>query len=104
MKEVGASKRLGHLIEGESLLNDGSAFVFFLIFFDQYVGIERSDGETVAFFLELVFVAILIGIAFGIALTVLLALIYRCVALLSCVLAVLGEVQQVILCEDCKQT
>ena len=26
MKEVGASKRLGHLIEGESLLNDGSAY------------------------------------------------------------------------------
>jgi NhaP-type Na+/H+ or K+/H+ antiporter len=34
MKQVGASKRLGHLIEGESLLNDGSAFVFFLIFLD----------------------------------------------------------------------
>ena len=32
LKEVGASHRLGTVIEGESLLNDGSAFVLFLIF------------------------------------------------------------------------
>mmetsp|Transcript_10966 Transcript_10966/g.28178 ORF Transcript_10966/g.28178 Transcript_10966/m.28178 type:complete len:790 (+) Transcript_10966:143-2512(+) len=32
LKEVGASKRLGTIIEGESLLNDGSAFVLFRIF------------------------------------------------------------------------
>eukprot|EP00873_Tetraselmis_striata_P035094 jgi/Tetstr1/455358/TSEL_042192.t1 len=32
LKDVGASKRLGTIIEGESLLNDGSAFVLFLIF------------------------------------------------------------------------
>ena len=32
LKEVGASKRLGTVIEGESLLNDGTAFVLFLIF------------------------------------------------------------------------
>ena len=32
LKEVGASKRLGTVIEGESLFNDGSAFVLFLMF------------------------------------------------------------------------
>ena len=32
LKEVGASKKLNTLIEGESLLNDGTAMVFFLIF------------------------------------------------------------------------
>mmetsp|Transcript_3517 Transcript_3517/g.9404 ORF Transcript_3517/g.9404 Transcript_3517/m.9404 type:complete len:332 (-) Transcript_3517:223-1218(-) len=29
LKEVGASKRLGHIIEGESLVNDGTAIVVF---------------------------------------------------------------------------
>ena len=31
LKELGASKKLGLLIEGESLLNDGSAFVLYMI-------------------------------------------------------------------------
>ena len=31
LKELGASKRLATLIEGESLLNDGSAFVLYVI-------------------------------------------------------------------------
>lgn len=30
MKELGASKRLGHLIEGESLLNDGTGMHIFI--------------------------------------------------------------------------
>jgi len=34
LKEVGASETLGTVIEGESLLNDGTAFVFFLVFRD----------------------------------------------------------------------
>lgn len=29
LKELGASVRFGHLIEGESLLNDGVAMVFY---------------------------------------------------------------------------
>ena len=33
LSEVGASKKLGTVIEGESLFNDGSAFVLFLMFF-----------------------------------------------------------------------
>ena len=31
-RQVGASKKLGIVIEGESLLNDGTAFVLFLVF------------------------------------------------------------------------
>lgn len=82
MKEVGASKRLGHLIEGESLLNDGSAYVFFLIFYEMYTGTDRSSGETVWYFLKLILVAAAFGVAFGLALTVLLALVYRCRAVI----------------------
>lgn len=33
LKELGASRRLATLIEGESLLNDGTAMVVFLVFF-----------------------------------------------------------------------
>lgn len=81
MKEVGASKRLGHLIEGESLINDGSAYVFFLIFFDMVIGEGRSGGATVGYFAQLVVVAALIGAAFGVATTVFLILVYRYVPL-----------------------
>lgn len=34
LHELGAPKKLAHLIEGESLLNDGSAVVFFFVFLD----------------------------------------------------------------------
>lgn len=47
MKEVGTSQRLGHIIEGESLLNDSSVYVFFLRSVDMYTGAERSNGEHV---------------------------------------------------------
>ena len=34
LKELGASKRLATMIEGESLLNDGTAMVIFLVLLD----------------------------------------------------------------------
>ena len=39
LKELGASKRLSTLIEGESLLNDGTAMVVFLVLLDIVKGI-----------------------------------------------------------------
>lgn len=77
-KEVGASKRLGHLIDGESLLNDGSAYIFFLIAFDMVKGVERSNAATVGYFFRLCFGATGVGLAFGVALAVILLFIYRC--------------------------
>jgi NhaP-type Na+/H+ or K+/H+ antiporter len=38
LKELGASKRLSTLIEGESLMNDGTAMVVFLVLFDMVEG------------------------------------------------------------------
>jgi NhaP-type Na+/H+ or K+/H+ antiporter len=35
LKDLGASKKLGTLIEGESLLNDGTAMVVFLVLYDK---------------------------------------------------------------------
>lgn len=42
LKELGASKKLGTTIEGESLLNDGTAIVIFMVFFGALTG--EADG------------------------------------------------------------
>ncbi|MEZ4938086.1 MAG: cation:proton antiporter [Crocinitomicaceae bacterium] len=50
LKELGASKKLGTLIEGESLLNDGTAIVIFMVIFTGITGV--SDGNTFDGFIE----------------------------------------------------
>lgn len=60
LKELGASKRLTALIEGESIMNDGTALVLFLLFLSQVTG-EASDGNL---FLEFIRVSVG-GIAIG---------------------------------------
>ena len=44
LKELGASKRLSTMIEGESLLNDGTAMVVFLVVLDIVEGNETTFG------------------------------------------------------------
>jgi len=39
LKELGASRRLATMIEGESLLNDGTAMVVFLVLIDIVKGV-----------------------------------------------------------------
>lgn len=43
LKELGASKKLGTLIEGESLLNDGTAIVVFVVLFGVVTGATTFD-------------------------------------------------------------
>ena len=43
LKELGASKKLGTLIEGESLLNDGTAIVVFVVLFGVVTGATSFD-------------------------------------------------------------
>ena len=50
LKELGASRRLATLIEGESLLNDGTAMVVFLVLLDLVEGNEFNAGEAVGRF------------------------------------------------------
>jgi len=47
LKQVGASKRLGTIIEGESLLNDGTAYVLFLIFFERVITSAKGEEPPV---------------------------------------------------------
>jgi NhaP-type Na+/H+ or K+/H+ antiporter len=44
LKDLGASKKLGTLIEGESLLNDGTAIVAFVLLFGVVTGAEAFLG------------------------------------------------------------
>ncbi len=67
LKELGASKKLGTLIEGESLLNDGTAIVLFFVFLATIPGIEVHGGDMpiVMQFLKVSFGGILLGLVIG---------------------------------------
>jgi len=64
LKELGASKKLGTLIEGESLLNDGTAIVLFMVFFLGITG-EATDGSPILEFFRVAFGGLFIGALFG---------------------------------------
>ncbi len=65
LKELGASQRLSLLIEGESLFNDGTAFVLFVLFFERMQGVERAAGEAVGFCFQLSLGAVAFGVLTG---------------------------------------
>jgi NhaP-type Na+/H+ or K+/H+ antiporter len=77
LKEVGASKDLGTLIEGESLLNDGTAYVFFIIFLARVEGHEDKAAKLVATFCQLALGGPATGLLFGIVTAYLLKHIYN---------------------------
>ena len=66
LKELGASKKLGTLIEGESLLNDGTAIVAFIILFNVITGVEVFSPAGVAFgFLKIGAAGAVVGVLIG---------------------------------------
>lgn len=64
LKELGASKKLGTLIEGESLLNDGTAIVLFMVFFLGISG-EASDTNGILEFLRVALGGVGTGLIIG---------------------------------------
>jgi NhaP-type Na+/H+ or K+/H+ antiporter len=64
LKEVGASKKLGTLIEGESLLNDGTAIVIFMVFLTAISGSGEGSNAFVEFF-RVAIGGILVGFLIG---------------------------------------
>ena len=64
LKELGASKKLGTLIEGESLLNDGTAIVIFMVIFLGLTG-SGIDGSPIVEFIRVSFGGIAIGLLVG---------------------------------------
>lgn len=98
LKDVGASAKLGTIIEGESLLNDGTAFVLFLIFRDRVraesaIGVAEAAGlspdsplfpagppgagKSIEQFFQLAAAGPLLGLAFGWGQQMCLSLIYN---------------------------
>ena len=64
LKEQSSRKRLETLIEGESLLNDGTAIVFFVLFYGMLLGgaAEVGIGHVSQEFLRVVCVGALVGL------------------------------------------
>lgn len=65
LKELGASKKLSTMIEGESLFNDGTAMVCFLVFLDMATGIDKTAGDVIVDFLRLALGGCAVGLAGG---------------------------------------
>lgn len=49
LKELGASKKLNTIIEGESLMNDGTAIVVFQLFYRMVLGQNFNVGDIIKF-------------------------------------------------------
>ena len=64
-KTLGAPKRLAVLVEGESLLNDGTAVVFFTLILGAVTGDSLSIGGAVVDFVRVVGLGTLVGVLVG---------------------------------------
>ncbi|KAL6187166.1 hypothetical protein ACLB2K_043281 [Fragaria x ananassa] len=66
LKELGASKKLSTIIEGESMMNDGMAIVVYQLFYQMVLGKSYDWAAIIKFLSEVAFGAAGIGFAFGI--------------------------------------
>ncbi|CAI5517513.1 unnamed protein product [Closterium sp. Naga37s-1] len=66
LKELGASKKLRTIIDGEALMNDGAAIAIFQLFLQLVLGYSFSAAEVVAFMCRVFFGGIALGMAFGV--------------------------------------
>ena len=74
LKEAGAPKKFSSLIEGESLLNDGSCMVLFTISIELCKGGSMGVVDIVRLFFELTLGAVILGVIFGMIATELIKL------------------------------
>ncbi len=65
LRSMGAPARLNVLLEGESLLNDGTGIVFFSLILTLTAGATIGVGGVVLEFLEVVGIGAVVGIIFG---------------------------------------
>nr|AVG70998.1 SOS1 protein [Fagopyrum tataricum] len=67
LKELGASKKLNTIIEGESLMNDGTAIVIYQLFYQMVLGKSYNWASILKYLAEVSLGAVGIGLAFGMA-------------------------------------
>ena len=77
LKELGASKRLSTMIEGESLLNDGTAMVVFYVILEICHGEDMGAGAIIGKFCRLSLGGPALGILAGIILSFILKRIHN---------------------------
>ncbi|KAL3731242.1 hypothetical protein ACJRO7_028162 [Eucalyptus globulus] len=66
LKELGASKKLSTIIEGESLMNDGTTIVVYQLFYKMVLGKSFDWVAIIKFITKVSLGAVCIGLAFGI--------------------------------------
>lgn len=77
LKDVGADPKLGTIMEGESLLNDGTAIVVFTLFLELSKGEVYTGGEVVLLFLRVALGGPLFGAFAGKVTVLLLAKVFN---------------------------
>ena len=77
LKQLGVSKRISTLIEGESLLNDGTALVLFLVLIKFVEGEDMTAAEVIGQFCKMSIAGPLLGLAFGIVMAFILGRIHN---------------------------
>nr|BAE95196.1 putative Na+/H+ antiporter [Suaeda japonica] len=77
LKELGASKKLSTIIEGESLMNDGTAIVVYQLFYQMVLGRSFTWVAIVKFLLQVALGAVGMGIVFGAASVLWLGFIFN---------------------------
>ncbi|KAG2622513.1 hypothetical protein PVAP13_3NG262700 [Panicum virgatum] len=77
LKELGASKKLSTIIEGESLMNDGTAIVVYQLFYRMVLGRMFDAGSIIKFLSEVSLGAVALGLAFGIVSVLWLGFIFN---------------------------
>jgi NhaP-type Na+/H+ or K+/H+ antiporter len=65
LKELGVNRKLSTLIEGESLLNDGTALVAFEVFRSISLGHSLGGDDIIVMFVRLSIGGPLLGLIFG---------------------------------------
>ncbi|XP_026458360.1 sodium/hydrogen exchanger 8-like isoform X2 [Papaver somniferum] len=77
LKELGTSKKLKTIIEGESLINDGTTIVVYQLFYRMVLGENFSTGDIVKYVTQVSVGAVGIGLAFGVASVLWLGFIFN---------------------------
>ncbi|MCO5555571.1 hypothetical protein L7F22_009116 [Adiantum nelumboides] len=77
LKELGASKKLKTLIEGESLINDGTAIVIFRLFLELVLGESFNAGTVVVYLSRVALGGVALGAAFGLVSVLWLGLVFN---------------------------
>lgn len=77
LKELGASKKLSTIIEGESLMNDGTAIVVYQLLLRMVTGWAFNWGAVIKFLVQVSLGAVGVGLAFGIASVLWLGFIFN---------------------------